>query len=177
MAANRLTTPIQASLLWLGSLPIDAKDADLTIGMPGERGAHIRLKRKAMDEWLRLLGGEVYPAVICNTVHRVLRSCLSLEEWSREMREQLGRVTVRVSKRLWLEQLTWNEVTGWLEQEPKLLGYGFQKNELAVGRQLLAASPEHTFLSRYFLGNVDKCYRVHPWCDLGWCEGVSIAWK
>lgn len=44
-----------------------------------------------------------------------------------------------------------------------------------MSRQLLAASPEHTFLSRYFLGNLDKCYRAHPWCDLGCCAAEEVG--
>ncbi|KAK6017986.1 hypothetical protein OSTOST_16481 [Ostertagia ostertagi] len=46
--------------------------------------------------------------------------------------------------------------------------YGFQKNEIAVSRQLLAADPEHSFVSRYVLKQCDGCYKAHQWADLGY---------
>uniref|UniRef100_A0A7I4Y074 M20_dimer domain-containing protein n=1 Tax=Haemonchus contortus TaxID=6289 RepID=A0A7I4Y074_HAECO len=107
-------------------------------------------------------------------IEQPLRDLVTAINWEKHVRERHKARKLHLNKRLWLELLRWRDVEKMLESEPKLKGFGFQKNEIAVRPQLLAANPEHSFTSRCVLGQFDISYRVHQWAYLGYnaCEEV-----
>ncbi|XGW22736.1 hypothetical protein V3C99_005171 [Haemonchus contortus] len=108
-------------------------------------------------------------------IERPLRDLVTAMTWEKHLRERHRERRLHLDKKVWLELLRWKDVEQFLDSEPKLKGYGFQKNEIAVKRQLLAADPEHSFISRYVLKQFDTGNRVQKWADLGYnaCEEMG----
>jgi hypothetical protein len=81
---------------------------------------------------------------------------------------------VRMTKKLWYEQLKEKDVSTFLDAPPILRGTGFEKNETGVERFLIASEPLHTYVMKYALANLDKRYKWDPICDLGYSANDEI---
>ncbi len=145
---------------WRGS-------ADIRIGnQPGEVEIYIAAKR--MNRWCGLLAQKRCRQLAGDIITDKLAKVQWLRQAYRRAVASVRGQRVQVNKKVWLEGLKFADVSKYLQSEPVLRGTGFQKGELAVARQLIAAEPMHTFVSRYFLKSIDTLYRWHPWCDLGY---------
>ncbi len=145
---------------WRGSAEVSISN------QPESAGIHITARK--MNRWCRRLAQKRYKQLVGDIITEKLARVQWLRQAYRRAVATVRRQRVQVNKKVWLEGLNFSDVHKFLQGEPILRGTGFQKGELAVARQLIAAEPMHTYVSRYFLKNIDTLYRWHPWCDLGY---------
>uniref|UniRef100_A0A7I5E900 RNA-directed RNA polymerase n=1 Tax=Haemonchus contortus TaxID=6289 RepID=A0A7I5E900_HAECO len=142
----------------------------------GDTVGSYKIKRSSLESILNMVARAKRPGERRRRqVEQPLKDLVTALNWEHHVRERHKARRLHLNKRLWLEMVKWQDVEAVLTSPPKLKGFGFQKNEIAVRRQLLASDPEHNFISRYVLRQFDTNYRVHPWADLGFnaCEELS----
>ncbi|KAK5969026.1 hypothetical protein GCK32_004856 [Trichostrongylus colubriformis] len=146
-------------------LSLPGGKGDMTIGGTEEGCYRVDYNRNGLlEELLR----RKWSRRAMSKAMQELRDLATIVDWSKMVYMRHRSEKLHLNKRFWLELLKWQDIENTLCGEPRLIGYGFQKNEIAVSRQLLAADPEHKFVSRYGLKLLDVCYRAHQWADLGY---------
>ncbi|VDM42607.1 unnamed protein product [Toxocara canis] len=153
---------------------IDNPGAELLIGTGGTN-PHMHARTRKIATWTELARYCHFDSL---QRHPLTKKLAELQSICNLYRTVIGGVKpkrVGINKKVWLEGAQFADVERFLAEPAVLRGTGFQKGELAVARQLIAAEPIHTYLSKLFLKNIDTLHRWHPWCDLGYGAEEQVA--